>query len=350
MEVAAVRIPRKLFVSQTLIIILLVLVPGCRFEFPFDTEEHELEEMWPHRDGLFWSYDYTLNRIGYICGIKVYEEMEDVPAFPTFDEIVIRLGDDPFPGDYFTHSGSYELVFDGKIRTESGATGQNLVATVSLPNYIDSITSVDESASRLFLERLALYRPDLREKIVSMGYLKKEEIPEALLQKLPGPSLVSDIDYILPQPTPFFLHGGAWEMTDEYIGLYGDLDRLLAWKFLEEDLSVGSEFKHRLVPSLADDVFLHCKILEQKTVRTASGVFEDALVCLYAVDYGIGVVHTLNPMDDDYFRIFDYGTVTYAPRTGPVSCYERLLSDVSPSSSCCEERILGIRRSKTLGL
>ena len=325
-----------------IIILVSILYPGCRFDYPFEAWERELDEMWPHENGYNWSYDYTFKQAQYYCVIHIYPDIEEIPDFPTFEEIEARLDDDQFPGDHWIFRGTYELLFDGMIRTESGAEGQNLVPTASFPEYNHPIEAGEEDMSRSFLERLVLYRPDLREKIISMGYLGEDEIPETILHKVAGPSLVPDIEYLPYSPIPLFLHGGAWEITEDHIGLYGDIDRLLAWKFLERDLSVGHEFKHQLVPSLADDVFLHCKILQRRIAGTATGIFDNALVCLYAIDYGIAVVHTLNPLDDDYYRIFDYGTVTYVPGIGPVECCERLLNDVSPGSLCCVERILDI--------
>jgi hypothetical protein len=117
------------------------------------------------------------------------------------------------------------------------------------------------------------------------------------------------------------LHGGAWERTPWEIGTYGDLDDQLAWLYLDANLQPRAEFEFQLIPSLADDVFLLCRILGRRTIETQIGRLRGALDCLYVVDYGVAVVFDQEPVG--YFRLVDYGIVTYVPDVGPVQCLER---------------------------
>jgi hypothetical protein len=128
--------------------------------------------------------------------------------------------------------------------------------------------------------------------------------------------------------TPQFLFGYIWELTDDHIGTYGDLDLELAWKFLESNIDPGHEFTHQLVPALTDDVFLLVRMLPRATVMTPNGTFGKCVRGLYVVDYGVlamldGPEHVMG-----YYRPFDYGVISYAGGYGPVAEYERQLGSV----------------------
>jgi hypothetical protein len=319
---AILRMGRGLILAAALALPILF---GCRVDLPHGPDgpdaEFHLRRMWPNKDGFFWSYRYTLRSYGDTGTPIYYLNEEDVPPIPSFDELEEFLGYGPPLENVEPLGGSLRLEFDGELTTASGATGQWLKSTVSMSGAEPS--SVVKPTDT-FLERLAACRPDLREKIVSLGYLEERQMPASGAVKTPFPFLNGGIQVI--GPSPLLLHGGAWERTDEYIGMYGDLDQLLAWKFLEADLSVGHEFTHKLVPSLSNDVFLHCKIISHESrVTTLAGVFRDAVVCLYVIDFGVALLHTYEPVLDQFFRVYSYGTVTYVRDVGPVASYERLL-------------------------
>lgn len=118
------------------------------------------------------------------------------------------------------------------------------------------------------------------------------------------------------------------------------MDTALAWKYLAKDLTPGSEFLHRLVPSLAADVFLRGRILPRQTVQTLAGTFTDAVVCLYSVDYGISTATDDAGDATGYFRYYSYGSVTYADSVGPVGSYERRLVGLGNPSLGSEDRSL----------
>ena len=160
-----------------------------------------------------------------------------------------------------------------------------------------------------FLARLYAARPDLR------GAIRTA-------YAMAGPAEPGGGYAVLPPWGPFLIHGGAWEKTSEYIGTYGDVDQLLAWKFLTSDLSPGTEFTHQLVPSLADNVYLHGRVERTLSWESGIGLHEKCIEVLYIIDYGIVLGTDVTGQPLDYARIVDGGRVVYAPTTGPVYLYE----------------------------
>ena len=127
---------------------------------------------------------------------------------------------------------------------------------------------------------------------------------------------------------PLYLFGYAWEKTREYIGSYGDLNTNLSWKYLEADLDPGHEFTIQLVPDLADDVFLHVRVLRERTATSPLGDHPRSIDVLYEVDYGISEATDVDGNPIGYWHAYDYGMITYAPKVGPVASYERSLISV----------------------
>src|SRR5262245_18384792 len=79
----------------------------------------------------------------------------------------------------------------------------------------------------------------------------------------------------------------------------------------------------QLVPSIADDVFLHARVLGARTVSVPSGTYQQVLDVLYAIYFGVVAIvddtqHTLG-----YVRLYDYGSIAYAADVGPVESVER---------------------------
>jgi hypothetical protein len=224
-----------------------------------------LETIWPNDDGRGWEYEYTWRTWDDTC--EAYTNVEDVPPAPSLDEIEKLLGKHPIGDNVTTRVGTYKMKFDGDSTTLSGATAQALRDSAYLP----------EGAQSTRLSQIQI------------------------------------------TPKPILIHGGAWEKTDTYIGTYGDIDTLLAWKFLEANLCPGSEFEFRVSVS---GVRVRCRILGETSVQTEMGSFENGLDCLYLVDlgvmgYGTGDVFT------HYKRHITYGNVIYVPEVGPVYSYER---------------------------
>jgi hypothetical protein len=291
--------------------------PGCR------RPEPTLENIWPNLDGTYWTYEYAWR--AWDADVHYYEEEDSLPPLPSLDEIEELIRHHPTGPDPQTANGVYKLEFKGQTTTGPGVTAQYLEESLvtARGGHLSTAGGMPHSG---LLGRIRLARPDLRARIdalapadvsrplrpggESAGYLESGEC--LLVGRLDG------------APLPNMIHGGAWEKTTEWIGTYGELDTLLAWKFLEADLDRDHEFTHQLVPSLADDVFLHCRVLGKSVFRTPAGDFWRAFECMYLVDYGPAAV---NPPggDGQWQHFFDYGRVIYVPDLGPVYSYERAL-------------------------
>jgi hypothetical protein len=267
-----------------------------------------IENIWPNDDQTAWSYDYVL-RVKDGWSQAVYDSLDDVPPLPDWGD-VSRFLDMRLSGrDVYRTAATYGMRFDGQKTSGAGVTAQNLEVTVAVGDEGAAALSKAAPAHNEFLTRLYLARPDLRPKLAHLLAHPVADVPPAIW-------------------TPIFVHGGVWEKTARWIGTYGDIDQLLAWKFLTDDLSPGSEFTHQLVPSVADDIFLHCRIVGWKRIETDVGRFARALDCLYLVDYGVSSPFTPEGHPTTgYVRSFSYGRVTYAPTVGPAYCHERPMAD-----------------------
>jgi hypothetical protein len=273
--------------------------PECPDSLP---PEPTLENLWPNADSTAWTY--LLAEYLWEDSVRTgpYENEEDVPPPPSLDEIVVRLNTDVIPNTAEEVRAIYRLRFEGEITTESGAQAQLLRETIYGEDSTYPVLKADE-LPWTFLQRLAQVRPDLRGEIRARGV----------------PLDVEDSDLEYP---PLYLHGYAFTKTMDYIGGYGDVDTDLSWKFLESDISPGHEFVFQLVPGLADDVFLHSRILGQVDFRTEAGTFENCVECLYMIDYGISEATDEQGNPLGYFTYHDYGTIVYAPTVGPIYSYE----------------------------
>jgi hypothetical protein len=262
-----------------------------------------LENAWPNGNGAFWSYKYTVRTWDY-DPCPVYASEEDVPAAPSLDTIENLLGSQPIGPNVETMVGTYEMMFDGDSTTMSGVTAQRLRETAYLPEATGGLCA-GTAPRAAFLTKIFLLKPSARDAILASGALGPEPAAELI-------------------PSPTLIHGGVWEKTDEYIGTYGDIDTLLAYKFLEADLCAGCEFTFQLLPRLAPDVLLHCRVLGETTVETETGVPSTGLRCLYMIDFGKS--ESLRPSTaGGWWRAIDYGEVVYVRNVGPVYSYERNL-------------------------
>jgi len=274
-----------------------------------------LRNIWPNEDGREWTYRID-QREWSAPPIRTYATAAEVPSSPSLDDVAALLGNHPIGTEPVETSGGYRLKFNGTKTTLSGATGQNLEASVfDLAGGSTRLATAARTADTPgFVRALLRARPDLREKI-------QRRWPEAArLQS--APAAAADV-YM-----PIFLFGYAFEKTREYIGSYGDLNQDLSWKYLEANLQPGSEFSMQLIPDLADNVFLHVRVLREAAAATALGYLPRSIQVLYVVDYGVSEAtdDLGNPIG--YSGAFGYGAITYAPRVGPVASYERPLVDV----------------------
>jgi hypothetical protein len=262
-----------------------------------------LATLWPNDDGRSWSYQ-VVDRQWPDGGWTTYPTLAAVPPAPSMSQVAALLDTLRAGTVGSADTAAFVLRFQGMITTQSGVTRQNLTETLITPSS-PGLGLPAPTARAAFLARLYRARPDLR---------------VALRARLPFLALPADT---LHRYVANLLHGYAWEKTTRWIGTYGDVDTLLAWKFLTSNLIPGSEFTHQLVPALASDVFLHGRILSRRRVVTPAGVFENAVVCAYLIDYGTTALTDPSGNPTGYTRFFDYGSVSYADQTGPVACYER---------------------------
>jgi len=311
---------------------LAVLCIGCKgFLWPFGPVLFpSIYTIWPNDDGTTWTYDYIWRIFQGYEPPRLYDTPEEVPPVPPLRKLAASMDHHPVGDNPDVEWFAYWLEFDGMITTASGVTAQYLKETFATTTT-NEIVGEGIGPGEAFCLRLAAARPDLRRPIIARlaanGAEKLDLSTLSFDAVLYGPrnpvELLRD-DFGQAIARPILIHGYAWERTDGRIGTYGDLDQLLAYKFLDANLLPGHEFTHQLVPSLADDVFLHCRILRRFCYRTPLGTFRNAIECLYAIDYGIAVVDGIDGADG-YYRLFDYGTVIYAPYVGPVYSYERNL-------------------------
>ncbi len=300
---------RSTFVLTVFSLLVMVVIAGCsedKNECPVcpGSPAPTMDNLWPNEDGNSWTYD-QMTRRWETAPWTLYEDPGDVPDAPSLDYVEARLDDHNTGANADTMFHIFRLEFDGVCEGDSGATGQCLVETLYDEWDDDIITVSFESA---LFNGLLLARPDLGNEIRNISGIPVE--PGAMIVR---PRLL--------------LHGGIWEKTKEHIGTYGDVDTLLAWKYLESDISVGHEFSFELVPSLPGEVYMYCRVLSRGTVETEFGTYQNAVECLYLIDYGVADMQP--PSGPRYFRLYDYGTITYAPGVGPVTSYERMLIDTT---------------------
>ena len=282
---------------------LAVLAPGQPGGPPAS-----LRNVWPNEDGRAWTY--RLDQLAWdLVTPPVFATLQEVPPV-TLDVAAALLGNHPTGPNPISEAAGYRMQFLGTKTTLSGAVGQNLQTEVF------DVATASASPARLiprgarFWRSLALARPDLAPRIAARW-------PDAV--RLTSSAEAMDVD------PPLFLFGYAWEKTREYIGSYGDLNTLLSWKYLEADLEPGHEFTIQLVPDLADDVFLHARVLSERTATTVLGDHPHSIDVLYVVDYGVSAQTDEDGNLMGYTHPFDYGTIAYAPRVGPIATYERNL-------------------------
>lgn len=315
-----------------------------------------IDNVWPNDDGREWQYDLRQAWwTGPLC-VTLYDSPEEVPPVPTLDEIEVMLAEHALPEDYETAEGIYFMEFAGDSTTLSGVTAQGLRDSVSLEGWPGRLKA-PHAPSEGFVLRLAVARPDLVSRIMD-SYPVPPPLYESFRERsaaLAAPdSPFAGIGAPLEEEivsAPILIHGGVWEKTDEHIGTYGDMDTLLAYKFLEADLSPGHEFTHQLIPKLTGDVFLYCKMLPRRIIRVGGLPYPNAIECLYVIDYGISTFWGVSPGGEPgYCRLYDYGTVIYAPTIGPIYSYDRSLVEAGNDESMgVGEKTLTISRTRAGG-
>jgi hypothetical protein len=269
-----------------------------------------LRNIWPNEDGRSWTYRLDQRTWGFGSDIRTYPTLEEVPPSLSLDDVVALLGNHPVGSNPVLDQAGYRMQFQGWKTTLSGATGQNLETEIlELGAPSPAAVRGGAVANAGFWRALVRARPDLAGKIAALR-------PEAA--RLLAAAGAAEEVY-----EPLFLFGYAWEKTRDYIGSYGDINTLLSWKYLEANLDPGHEFSIQLVPDLADDVFLHVRVLRERTAASPLGSHPHSIDVLYLVDYGVSEATDVDGNTIGYFRSNGYGVITYAPKVGPVASYER---------------------------
>lgn len=262
----------------------------------------QYRRIWPHEDGRGWAYRLTSREWDIPPTVPFPQSPDDVPIL-TIDDAINLLATDPDPAHSQVASGTYRLRFNGLVTTLSGVTRQNLEESVDEGATATAALTFKRPGNR-FLALLRRARPDLARK---MG--------------LQAPSFATR-STVIPD-APILLHGYAWEQTDQWIGTYGDLNQQIAWIFLTPNLKPGAEFSLQLVPDLADNVYLHARVVGWTRVETAAGVFHRALDVVYLVDFGASEVTDVDGNTIGYYRPYLYGRSDYVAGVGPVYSRER---------------------------
>ena len=303
--------------------------PGCT--------QPTIDNIWPNEDGRFWAYKVTVNMWddgGNVCE-TLYDCEDDPPPLPSWRRIEDLLDAHDIPEDVTTSNAMYRIAFAGDTTSMSGVTAQNLRESLDIPGR-QAASAGSRCRIHPFVARLYMARPDLR-RVIEDRFGLDPQRDQGILCAENATLMMGCLEW----ECPLLIHGYVWEKTQDWIGTYGDLDTLLAWKFLDADLSTGHEFTHQLLPSLADDAFLHCKVTGRVKVETDYRGFPNALDCLYIIDYGSWTVTDAGGNPLGCCRTIDYGRVIYVPEVGPVYTYERMLVNPGePSSIGIGERIL----------
>jgi hypothetical protein len=313
----------RLLVLTLVLVAFVVAFAGCndddgvtfRTTSPDWRSRPTLNNIWPNADQTSWTYDYVWLE-SEEWSPAYYPTEDDVPPLPAWADFLGYLGIEFTADSLVTTKAIFRMKFDGQTTSGPGVTAQNLEESFQDENT-GAIVVLDAAAQdREFIRRLYLARPDLKatlERLVEATPALQPFAPFYAPDESPAASVLK----------PLYVHGGVWEKTSEWIGTYGVLDRLLAWKFLTANLNPGTEFSHQLIPSMADDVFLHCRVLRRFEFSTEIGEFQNAIACLYVLDYGISIALNTEGQRLGYTRNFGYGVVIYAPTVGPVYSHER---------------------------
>jgi hypothetical protein len=284
--------------AALLVLGLLALASGCGKDSnpvaPRDAPGPTLQNLWPNADGRGWVYR-VVQRGWTDTSFHYYPTEAEVPPAPDMLTLSILAGLQPVGPGLVADTSRYTLRFAGTATNHLAVTGQNL--TGSMTDDAAAVVSPAGAARA----RLARARPDLAARLGSAAAARG---PRSL-----APSLA---DF------PVFLHGGLWKRDSLWVGTYSDLDTAPSFHFLRADLSPGAAFSMPMYPGLAPEVMLHALVLSRSDVRVQAGRFANAFVVLYLIDYGVG--HS----PQGYWRELDYGTIAYAPDTGPVWSYERI--------------------------
>jgi hypothetical protein len=277
-----------------------------------------IQNIWPNADSTAWTYSIVQRQWPDSASPTLWSSVGEVPPAPALADLHDLLWAEQVDDSAETLAGTYRLQFQGQITTESGVQAQLLRETIYSSTHEDPPPPPPAKSDlpSSFYRHLARVRPDLRVRLMERGLVPLESATAvgSGVAALAGNTI---------EPPLLYLHGHPWKKTSDQICGYGNADTLIAWKYLEQDLSPGHGFTLRLIPSLADDVVLHALILPRRGAVTEAGRFTNCVECAYLIDYGLSEAVTEEGTSLGFFRYWDFGSIIYAPGFGPVMSYQR---------------------------
>lgn len=285
----------------------LFTVTGCKDDDPTDPGPATagLATVWPNEDGNSWTYSLRVEQR--MWKMTPADSVEAVPPLPAMDVLYAEFLE-PLPAAVLDSAQAvYSQTFDGEITTDSGVTAQNLV---EVTEEIPAVTGA-RPGPPAWIRVLASARPDLAPRLTDLY----------------GPAIGDPAAKDLDLMNPIFLEGYAWELNDEAIVGYGDLTTAPSWLHLTSDLSLGATFRFQLVAPLADDIFLHGRIVKRGPATYDGHTYDDVVVCFYAIDLGISEMTDESGNLPGCYRPYMTGIVVYVPGVGPVASQDRRYVD-----------------------
>lgn len=300
---------------------LIFLATGCVSDSDSDptNASARFARLWPNEDGNRWSFDYQR----YFATTPMIPELEGLadidPAQIDFLDLERRLtGDLPAAGA--TEAvGVATLHFEGTVLSPDGRK-QNLKSELGSPAGTTSAgahgspgtPSTASTGVSPLMARIFRARPDLRERMIALGYVPA------------GYSKASS-----PQDFPVFSFGNGdkFEKQENWIGGYGDLNADSSYTIVKGPLVEGTYFRHQLVPDLSDDLWEYGWILGTRWVETPAGTF-NAVAVVYFIDFGHLVYLNEQGFEVADFRSYSISSLFLSPDFGPV--YQRTLDFFLP--------------------
>lgn len=284
--------------SLLLILFLALMSSGCGDDddcavCPGDLPDPSLANLWPTVDGTDWAYDFQFQ-----VSAGLEDTGEDLPTMEALHQaLLVPVATEQISLD----EGIYRQTWNGHVTTDSGITALNMDVTI----YSDVNGEMRTPGGNGLLQLIAQARPDLRPGI-------EQHIGSRLVDKS-----------LTEAGQMFFLSPYAFAVEDSgYFG-YGDIDQNHSWVFLTDDLEVGAEFAHQLVPGLAEDIWLYGRVWSVGDFTVGETTYHQALECMYVIDLGIQEVVDEEGNILASGRSYSYGRTVFVPEVGPVFCQER---------------------------
>lgn len=281
---------------------MLLLHVGCGEEDnPVVPSSPPFSAYWPNSDSSSWTFAFQEHQaadstIASLAGL----DSVDVDSLD-FEDLEDRIMQDfPASGDPGQSTvGTLRTTFSGMVETPLAGQKQNLVAT------LDSIPPAFRNEPFSLLKRIYWARPDLRTKMVAKRLIPPE------FEATNSPENIG----------PIYEGSHYFEKKSNWIGYYGDLNADSSYTIAIAPLAVGAEFRHQLVPDLADDIWEYGWVAGTRTVVTPAGTFRDAVRVIYFFDFGLSL--TVDEQGDTLgtFRSYTIASLDLAPNVGPV--YQR---------------------------